>query len=537
MKFDPAQIKEAARNDFDKTWQEGKEYLGKPSVNERYPRKALSYGVPHPIFDTISRLREAYLRLGFTEAMNPVMVDAQDVYRQFGSEALAVLDRCFYLAGLPRPDIGISDERIAQINKMLGRDLSADEAEAVRQILHGYKKGKVEGDDLVQEISKSLAAPDAMVSTILENVFPEFRGLKAEATTRTLRSHMTSGWFLTLSNLYYRQKLPVKLFSIDRCFRREQAEDAARLMSYHSASCVIMDENLSVEDGKMVADGLLSQFGFQKFQFRPDEKRSKYYTPETQIEVYAYHPGLIGSGTKYESGWVEVATFGIYSPTALAQYDIPYPVMNLGLGVERIAMILHNAKDVRTLSYPQFQADWELTAREMAQMIYVDKTPSTPAGRAIAEAIVQTCIQYGDTPSPCEFTAWEGDLFGRKVKVSVVEPEADTKLCGPAFLNEIVVHKQNVMGIPRTSRWEEAFQEGVPTGIRYIDAFAEAAAYEVEAATQANKDSETRVRIVRTPAEINIKIDSALDRYITSHKHKMDLRGPVFTTVRSQIIG
>ncbi len=537
MKFDPSVIKEAARQDFDKAWQEGKEYLGRPDLNKRYPRNSYSYGEAHPIFDTIQRLREAYISLGFSEAMNPVMVEAQDVYRQFGSEALAVLDRCFYLAGLPRPDIGISDERIGQINALLGRELSAEEVEAVRQILHGYKKGKVEGDDLVQEIAKAVSAPDALISTVLERVFPEFRQLKAEATTRTLRSHMTSGWFLTLSNLHYKKMLPIRLFSVDRCFRREQAEDAARLMSYYSASCVIMDEDVSVEDGKAVADGLLSQFGFEKFQFRPDDKRSKYYTPGTQIEVYAYHPGLVGSATKYKSGWVEVATFGIYSPTALAQYDIPYPVMNLGLGVERIAMILHNSQDLRALSYPQFRTDWELTAREMAQMIRVEKAPSTPAGQAVAEAVVATCIQQGDTPSPIEFTAWEGELFGRRVLVMVVEPEENTKLVGPAAMNEIVVFKQNVMGIPRTSRWEEAFSEGVTTGIRYIDSFAALAAYEVEAATMAAKDSETRARIVRSPADINIKIHPALERYITSYKHKMDLRGPVFTTVRSKIVG
>jgi len=143
-----------------------------------------------------------------------------------------VLDRCFYLAGLPRPDIGISDERIAQINALVGRTISTEEVEAVRQILHGYKKGKVEGDDLVQEIAKAVSVDDALISTVLEKVFPEFRALVAEATTRTLRSHMTSGWFLSLSHLYDREKLPVKLFSVDRCFRREQAEDAARLMSY-----------------------------------------------------------------------------------------------------------------------------------------------------------------------------------------------------------------------------------------------------------------------------------------------------------------
>ena len=149
---------------------------------------------------------------------------------------------------------------------------------------------------------------------------------------------------------------------------------------------------------------------------------------------------------------------------------------------------------------------------------------------------MQICTEHGETPSPCEFTAWEGELFGRKVKVSVVEPEENTKLCGPAAQNEIVVHKQNIMGIPHTSRWEEAFNEGVTTGIKYIDAFAALAAYEIEVATMAGKESETRARIVRSPGDINIKIHPALERYITSYKHKMDLRGPVFTTVKSEIV-
>ena len=93
------------------------------------------------------------------------------------------------------------------------------------------------------------------------------------------------------------------------------------------------------------------------------------------------------------------------------------------------------------------------------------------------------------------------------------------------------------MGIPRTSRWEEAFAEGISTGIRYVDAFAAQAAWEIEAAAMAGLGSETRVRIVRAPGDINIRIHPALERYITSYKHKMDLRGPVFTTVKSEILG
>ena len=63
------------------------------------------------------------------------------------------------------------------------------------------------------------------------------------------------------------------------------------------------------------------------------------------------------------------------------------------------------------------------------------------------------------------------------------------------------------------------------------------AAYEVEVASMAGKESETRARIMRSPGDINVKIHPALERYITSYKHKMDLRGPMFTTVKSQIVG
>ncbi len=38
MKFDPNLIREAAKEDFDKAWQQGREYLGRPALNERYPR-------------------------------------------------------------------------------------------------------------------------------------------------------------------------------------------------------------------------------------------------------------------------------------------------------------------------------------------------------------------------------------------------------------------------------------------------------------------------------------------------------------------
>lgn len=539
MRFDPEKIKKDAKENFDLTWNEGKKLIKTSTLNERYPRTSLKYGKAHPVYDTIQKLREAYLRMGFEEMMNPLIVDDKEVHKQFGSEALAVLDRCFYLAGLPRPNVGISDERIATIKEILG-DIGDEGIDKIRQVLHSYKKGKVEGDDLVPEISATLGVSDALVADMIERVFPEFKELVPQASTKTLRSHMTSGWFISLGSLLEREEPPFHFFSIDRCFRREQQEDASRLMTYYSASCVIMDENVTIDHGKAVAEGLLSQFGFEKFLFRPDEKRSKYYVPDTQTEVFAFHPKLVGSNSKYSDGWIEVATFGIYSPTALAEYNISYPVMNLGLGVERLAMILHDAPDVRSMTYPQITqfSEWEMSDSELAKQVFVDKTPETPEGLAIAAAVVSQCELHGEEPSPCEFSAWEGEVCGRKVKVSVIEPEENTKLCGPAAFNEVVAYQGDILGIPNTKKWQKAFENhSARAGIRFIEAFAAQAAREIEeAAMSGAKEHIIRVRIVKVPSEVNVKIGPTAQRYITGKNKKIDLRGPVFTSVKAEFL-
>ncbi|MFP4655308.1 MAG: O-phosphoserine--tRNA ligase [Methanohalobium sp.] len=538
MKFDPGDYKKLEKEDFDAAWNSGKDVIKQPTFNEQYPHISLKYGKPHPVYDTIDKLREAYLRMGFDEMMNPLIVDEQEVHRQFGHEALTVLDRCFYLAGLARPNVGIPEERISSIKQILG-DIGDEGIEKIRKILHSYKKGEIEGDDLVIEISEQLGVSDTHIVEMINQVFPEFKELVPQSTRKTLRSHMTSGWFISLSSLLEREKPPFHFFSIDRCFRREQQEDAARLMTYYSASCVIMDENVTVDYGKAVAEGLLSQFGFEKFKFKLDEKRSKYYVPDTQIEVFAYHPKLVGSNTSYSDGWIEIATFGIYSPVALAQYDIPYPVMNLGMGVERLAMILNLAEDVRSMTYPQLTkySKWMMKDRDLAKMVFVDKTPQTAEGRKICKSIVELCELNGSEQSPCEFTAWEGTLEGKHVKVWVVEPEENTKLCGPAVFNEIVVYNNDILGIPNNKKWQKAFEnDSARTGIRFIDSFASLAAFEIEeAVANGETETETRVRIVKVPSEINIKLDSLAQRYITGKNKNIEIRGPVFTTVRAKI--
>ncbi len=529
MKFNAEDWRKRVEKNFEEAWLNGREILTPLPITRKYPFTGYETGRSHPVFDTIQKLREAYLRIGFIEVVNPLIVEDVHIKKQFSKEALAVLDRCYYLATLPRPNVGISDERIRAIEDLSGRKIDAD---ALRRVLHLYKKGVMDGDDLAAEISMAIGVDDQLALRIIDEIFPEFKELKPEPTNLTLRSHMTTGWFITLSRLSDRYPLPLKLFSIDRCFRREQGEDATRLYTYHSASCVIMDENVSVDDGKAVAEALLRQFGFEKFRFKRDEKRSKYYIPGTQTEVYAYHPHL-ESNRKYRDGWIEVATFGIYSPTALACYDIEYPVMNLGLGVERLAMIIHDFSDLRDLVYGF--SHLRLSDIDIARRITLKEVPMTEKGNEIALKVTETFENHASEKGPCRFTAFRGKFLGREVEIYVFERE-ETRLCGPAYRNEIVVRDGNIYGVPREEKFSQYFQNGVETGIRYVDSFSQMAVRRIEEMIAEGKRSgDVRVRVVEGLSDVNLKIHESLLNYLISSGKTIDVRGPLFLSVGFEV--
>jgi O-phosphoseryl-tRNA synthetase len=88
--------------------------------------------------------------------------------------------------------------------------LCDDDVGAVKEVLHSYKKGIIEGDDLIPVLAGRLDAADSRVAVVIDEVFPEFRELIPEPTKKTLRSHMTSGWFITLSALKELREPPVK---------------------------------------------------------------------------------------------------------------------------------------------------------------------------------------------------------------------------------------------------------------------------------------------------------------------------------------
>jgi len=517
MPFDTKELKRKANIDYEKAWLESRELL---DIEGNY-FKLKKKGKAHPIQDFISKARKKFINLGFEELILPMFVEEEEIYKQYGPEAALILDRLFYLAGLPRPDIGISNEKIRNIKKILP---NFDKVEELQQIFRNYKKGEIEADDLIDEFIVKLEIKEIEATKIIENIFPELKELKPIPTTTTLRSHTTALWFKVLSELKKKKPLPLQYFSVAKKFRREQKIDATHLYDSYTLSLVVMTEKISLEDCQNIAMQICESLGFSNSKAEIKRATSKYYAPQTEFEIFVEHPNT--------KEWIEIGDGGFYSPVSLAKYDIDYPIFNIGFGVERICMIKSGIEDIRKLVYPYFYEDISFTDEEIAKGIKYKYVPSTERGIEIKKAIINSAIENKDKPSPIEIKAWKGILKGKKIEVLIWEQDEGVSLLGPATLNKIWIKDGNILGLPPDETPEDAYF----TGKTYLEGIANEMAYNIEILLDQNKRSyEHRVKMCYRASEINLNIDDIIMEYIHSNQKKIDVRGPIFLGLKFKV--
>ena len=500
--FDTGEIKSKAKSNFTDAWTATAKLI--PTGTEiSLTRK----GKPHLVRELIQKSRQILLDLGFDEVENLTMLPDSDVVKQYGPEARVILDRAFYLAELPRPDIGLSARRIAQLKKIA----EEIDIEKLQTILRNYKKGEIEADNLIEELIAGLDITDYQATELLDKVFPEMRELQPVPSNKTLRSHMTATWFHTLASLQDKAGFPVALFSVGPRYRNEQREDAQHLRVHHSASIVVMDPEMSLDAGRAVTRDIMQQYGFSDIKFETKIATSKYYAPGQEQEVFV----------KYKGAWLEIADIGMYSPVALANFDIKYPVFNAGFGIERLGMLIYEIDDVRKLAYPQFSVT-EYSDEEIAKSITYIASPETARGQKIARAIEETARKHKDEIAPCEFLAWQD----KSVEVKVVEKEAGKRLIGPAGFNEICVANGSI--------YSDVVPSGIHTGINYMHAIAMGAA----AAIESSSDNLTyQVKGIRHLSDLNLQIPEAIREHIEGQQKKIGVAGAVFVTIESVAVG
>jgi len=158
-----------------------------------------------------------------------------------------------------------------------------------------------------------------------------YRWSLEEARRRLLRTHTTVN---TIRYLHEHPEPPVRVFSIDRVFRKESI-DSRHLPEFYQIEGVAMEEGASF--GQLM--GLLREFyrrmGFEDIRMRPGY--FPYTEPSLEVEV------LFGGR------WMELGGAGMFRPEVTLPVGIEHPVLAWGLGLERLAMLSLDVADIRSL--------------------------------------------------------------------------------------------------------------------------------------------------------------------------------------------
>lgn len=145
------------------------------------------------------------------------------------------------------------------------------------------------------------------------------------------------------------QRPPLRVVCPGRVFRHEQL-DATHSAVFHQVEGLVVDENIGLADLKGHLQTFLQKLlgASTKTRFRPSY--FPFTEPSTEVDVKCFFcPGTGCSSCKH-TGWIEILGAGVVSPAVLKSvgYDAEkWSGFAFGIGVERVAMLLHGVRDLR----------------------------------------------------------------------------------------------------------------------------------------------------------------------------------------------
>ena len=162
-----------------------------------------------------------------------------------------------------------------------------------------------------------------------------------------LRTHTSSVQVRYMEN----NKPPIRTISPGRVYRNE-AISARSHCFFHQIEGLCIDKDVSFADLKQTLEYFTTQlFGKSKIRLRPSY--FPFTEPSAEVDVYW---GL-NNETDYKmtkgTGWLESMGCGMVDPNVLENCNIDpkeYSGFAFGLGIDRIALLLHQIDDIRLLS-------------------------------------------------------------------------------------------------------------------------------------------------------------------------------------------
>lgn len=160
-----------------------------------------------------------------------------------------------------------------------------------------------------------------------------------------LRTHTSTVQIRTMEAM----RPPVRVVCPGRVFRHEQL-DATHSAVFHQVEGLVVDENIGFADLKGHLQTFLEKLlgSATKTRFRPSF--FPFTEPSTEVDVKClFCPGTGCPACKH-TGWMEILGAGVVHPNVLSavNYDPEkWSGFAFGIGVERVAMLLHGVRDLR----------------------------------------------------------------------------------------------------------------------------------------------------------------------------------------------
>jgi len=159
----------------------------------------------------------------------------------------------------------------------------------------------------------------------------EYKWSEEKANKPILRTHTTVN---TIRYVYDHPEPPIKVFSLEKVFRNE-AIDSTHLPEFYQIEGILSEKGATMD----MLVGILKEFyrkmGFEEIRIRPGY--FPYTEPSIEVDVF------------YNDKWMELGGAGIFRPEVTLPAGIKEPVLAWGLGLERLAMMVLDLKDIRDL--------------------------------------------------------------------------------------------------------------------------------------------------------------------------------------------
>jgi phenylalanyl-tRNA synthetase alpha chain len=160
-----------------------------------------------------------------------------------------------------------------------------------------------------------------------------------------LRTHTSSVQVRVMEN----EKPPIRTISPGRVFRNEAISARAHCI-FHQVEGLYIDDNVSFADLKQTLLYFAREMFGHKVEMRLRPSYFPFTEPSAEMDISCQICGGKGCNVCKYTGWLEILGCGMVDPNVLEFNKIDsgrYTGYAFGMGIERVAMLLYQVRDLR----------------------------------------------------------------------------------------------------------------------------------------------------------------------------------------------